>query len=171
VRAVQVTPRADTAEQFVMTPHHPDRLRRPASAVWSAVETRRQQALLWNVFRTFELLPPAFWLRRLHARLFNGPCTPAPQVVRVKLWEWLPLPPAHLIDGARPNVAVDVLIETDRAVWSLIAPDDRFWGEESGRVAAIIDAGAWFARSREHYCGVVETPTVTAGVGSILQQR
>ena len=56
-------------EQIVIASHHPDRRRRPLTRPGAIESDQFRQALLWNIFRTFELLPPAFWLRRLKARL------------------------------------------------------------------------------------------------------
>ena len=105
-------------EQIVIAPHHPDHLRRPLNRP-GAIETDRfRQTLLWNIFRTFELLPPAFWLRRLQARLHMDWFPPAAQTVRVDLWRPLTLPPNHHLDGARPHIVADVMIETEHAVWT-----------------------------------------------------
>ena len=56
-------------ELLVIAPHHPDHLCRPAPRPEAVENERFRQTILWNVFRTLELLPPAFWLRRLQARL------------------------------------------------------------------------------------------------------
>ena len=48
------------------------------------------QALTWNIFRTAELLPPAFWLRRLNASLGIALPCPAPVTSKVQLWVQLP---------------------------------------------------------------------------------
>ena len=66
--------------RFVVWPHHPDRLRWPAPSGMDACVT---QALTWNIFRTAELLPPAFWLRRLNASLGIAPPCPASVTARV----------------------------------------------------------------------------------------
>ena len=68
----------DNREQFVIAPHHPDRLRRPAPTLGGASAERFAQAVAWNIFRTLELVTPSFWLRRLHLRLTGEPSTPAP---------------------------------------------------------------------------------------------
>ena len=96
--------------QIVIAPHHPDRLRRPLPRPGAIESDQFRQALLWNIFRTFELLPPAFWLRRLHARLRTAWFPPAAQTVRVDLWRALTLPPNHRLDGARPHIVADVMI-------------------------------------------------------------
>ena len=59
----------NTRDRLIVWPHHPDQLRRPASRPGALHADNLQHALAWNVFRTLELLPPAFWLRRLQARL------------------------------------------------------------------------------------------------------
>ena len=56
-------------DRFVIAPHHPDRLRRPALPPGAVLDQRFNQALVWNTFRTLELIAPSFWLRRFHLRL------------------------------------------------------------------------------------------------------
>ena len=87
--------------RFVIAPHHPDRLRRPAAAMGVLCEEAFQQVLAWNVFRTLELVSPSFWLRRFHLRLTGEPSVVASQIARVHLWQRLPLPPIQRIDGER----------------------------------------------------------------------
>ena len=111
-----------TLAQLIVCPHHPDQLRRPASRPGALHADNLEYALTWNVFRTLELLPPAFWLRRLQARLQSAQSLEAaPQIVRVELWRALPLPPAQqLIDPDRTEPVADILIETEHAVWTLM---------------------------------------------------
>ena len=144
-------------EGFVIAPHHPDRLRRLTPRIGAHAEDRFAQALTWNVFRTFELLSPAFWLRRFQVRANGDVFSAAPQMARIALWETLPLPPVRLIDGAREGAFVDVVIETEHAVWTLIVATDRGrWLDDDQRIADVVDAGSWLAGAREHYCGVIE---------------
>lgn len=111
---------ADHAE-LIVRPHHFDRLRLDARHD-DAGRIRRplETALTWNVFRALELLPPAFWLRRLNARLGLDPPTPAASLVRVSLWPELMLAPAAIAGGAPRSARVDVLIETEHAVWAML---------------------------------------------------
>ena len=105
--------------RFVVWPHHPDGLRRPAASGPDACVT---QALTWNIFRTAELLPPAFWLRRLNASLGIPPPCPAPATARVRLWVPLPIPPGHGVSVSHA-VDADVVIETEHAVWAMLVCD------------------------------------------------
>jgi hypothetical protein len=76
-----LTPAIQTIrEQIVIAAHHPDRLRRPPVRPGAVEDDRYRQTLLWNIFRTFDLLPPAFWLRRLQARLHLGWLPDAPEI-------------------------------------------------------------------------------------------
>lgn len=141
-------------EQILIAPHHPDRLRRPAARPGAIEDDRFHQALLWNIFRTFELLPPAFWLRRLHARLHSDWFPAAPQTVRVDLWRALTLPPTHCLDGARSDVVADVMVETEHAVWTLILGGKALRRAEIDSITAdsaalLIDATSWYAGTRD----------------------
>jgi hypothetical protein len=161
----------DSREEFVIAPHHPDRLRRPAPRLGAITNERFQQTLTWNVFRTLELLVPAFWLRRFHQRLTGDPSAVPTQVLRASLWQPLPLPPIQRIDGSRPDVVVDVIVETEHAVWTLIVASRAQAGNVHERMSEVIDAGGWLAGVREHYCGVIEEDTDTRSLGDSLKKR
>ena len=79
-----------------------------------------------------------------------------PQIARVHLWERLPLPPIQRIDGERPDVVADVVIETEHAVWTLIAESARNDLTDSRSMAAVVDAGAWFGAALARALGVAE---------------
>src|SRR5918995_3296734 len=161
----------DARDQFIVSPHHPDRLRRPSPRGAAADRDRFQQALTWNVFRTLEMVAPAYWVRRFHTRLTGQPSLVAPQIVQVQLWRALPLPPILQIDGARPDVTVDVVIETEHDVWTLIVPRQGEVSDIQERAVHVIDAGAWLAGARALHCGVIECHGDDAIAGSLLKSR
>jgi hypothetical protein len=170
--SVRPRPVLDSRDRIVIAPHHPDRLRRPRPRPGAADADRWLHTLTWNVFRTLELLTPAFWLRRLHVRLTGESSSAAPQVVRVSLWQPLPLPPIQRIDGACADVSVDVVIETEHALWTMIVSGvDVDWSDGDERAARVIDAGAWLAGARDHYCGVIEAETSAISIGGVLTRR
>ena len=163
-------------EQIVITPHHPDLLRRPPARPGAIENDRFRQALLWNIFRTFELLPPAFWLRRLQARLQTDWFPAAPQTVRVDLWPALTLPPTHHLDGARPTVVADVMVETEHAVWTLILGGNDLWHAESdstkaASAALLIDATSWYAGTRDCSFGVIWGQPTYQDAGAAVVER
>ena len=114
---------------LVVAPHHPDRLRRPMPAAWAAGDDAFVYALTWNVFRTLELIAPSFWLRRLHLRLTGEASLLAPQIMSVRLWPELHLPPIRRIDGRRSDVPVDVVIETEHDVWTILVAREHVRGD------------------------------------------
>ena len=176
LRAVR-SPRVEAVrEQIVIAPHHPDSLRRPSPRLGAIEDDRFRQTLLWNVFRTFELLPPAFWLRRLQARLHMDPVPGAPHTVRVGLWRVLTLPLIHHVDGVRPDVVADVVIETEHAVWTLMlcGDDPRHVDAESveGDFASqLIDATSWSAGTRGCYFGILSNQPRHQDAGVALVER
>ena len=138
----------DERDALVVTPHHPDRLNRPVVPTGAAGDERFRQALLWNTFRSLELVAPWFWLRRFHLGLTGDARLVPPQILRVHLWRPLPPSPAQRLHGPRPDVIADVVIETEHAVWTLLAESrarDLLDGEAA---AAMVDAGRWFAGVR-----------------------
>ena len=176
LRAVQ-SPRIEAVrEQIVIAPHHPDSLRRPSPRLGAIEDDRFRQTLLWNVFRTFELLPPAFWLRRLQARLHMDPVQGAPHTVRVDLWRALAMPLAHHVDGVRPDVVADVVIETEHALWTLMlrVEDLRHIEAESAEgdfASQLIDATSWHAGTRGCYFGVLSSQPPHQDAGVALVER
>lgn len=162
---------ANLRDQFVIAPHHPDRLARPAIRGGATALDRFEHALTWNVFRTLELIAPSFWMRRLHLRLTGEPALVPPQIVRADLWRALPLPPIQRIDGARSDVVVDVVLETEHAVWTLLLGSGIDTGHDGDRVADAVDAGAWLAGARDHHCGVIEFAARGTALGAIVKER
>ena len=152
-------------EQIVIAAHHPDRLRRPPVRPGAVVDDRFRQTLLWNIFRTLELLPPAFWLRRLYARLYRGWLPPAPETARVDLWRALTPPPIHRLDGAKPRVTADAIIETEHAVCALMLDAD------ADTAATLIDATSWHAGTRDCSFGVVASTSQSHVAGVALVER
>ena len=137
-------------------------------------DERFHQALTWNVFRTLELLAPAFWLRRVHLRLTGHALDAVPQTVRVSLWRSLPLPPSQRIDGARPEVVADVVIETEHTIWTLgVAAGRESWVDEGcgESVAQLVDAGAWLAGARDHYSGLIDAVDTAMSIGRSMKVR
>lgn len=182
MNSLRVWPRAkDVAlgrkrDRLVVCPHHPDQLRRPASRPGALQADNLEHALTWNVFRTLELLPPAFWLRRLQARLQGAQTLEAaPQLVHVALWRALSLPPAQRLIA--PNLTepmADILIETEHAVWALmVRRDDWLEDHEAGSdpVARLIDAGSWFAGARDYHFGLIVLDPDSTPVAKALVQR
>ena len=166
-------------DQFVIHPHHPDRLRCPRPRPGSLHSDKFEQSVAWNVFRTLALLPPAFWLRRLQARLQGaGTLASAPEVVQVDLWRTLSLPPTQrLIEPGQPDVVADVVIATEHAVWTLMVSrdEDVSWLEgEGGRsdaIARVIDAGSWCAGTRDYYFGLIAFDPERAPAANVLLHR
>jgi hypothetical protein len=147
-----------TARRFVVWPHHPDTLHVPPT---SGANPSPTQAMTWNIFRTAELMPPAFWLRRLNASLGLEPPRPASVVATVRLWPRLPLPLAASIPAREP-VHADVVIETEHAVWALLVCEGRDIDVERSerdtgidRIAMLAYAASWHAGRRRCFVGVI----------------
>ena len=70
----------------------------------------------------------------------------------------------------------DVLIETEHAVWTLMVVGDdmsRLEGEPSASdpIARLIDAGSWFAGTRDYYFGLLVFNPERAPLATALVQR
>lgn len=162
---------AGAAREIVVWPHHPDILQRP---VVNGASPSATQAATWNVFRVLEMMPPAFWLRRLNASLGLVPPGPASVTARVTLWPQLPA--CSGAAGARlAPIDADVVIETEQAVWALLAPHggDLFVGAGGmpDPLGALASAVSWHAGRRDCYAGVIVAAQDDAGLGTSLVRR
>jgi hypothetical protein len=100
----------------------------------------------------------------------------APQTVRVDLWRPLPLPPTHHLDGARPIVVADVMVETEHAVWTLMLAghDQRRVESDTPTVdsaALLIDSASWYAGTRDCSFGVISCQSAYEDPGAALVER
>jgi hypothetical protein len=162
------------ASEFILLDHHPDLSRRPEAKPGHVDADNRRAALTWNVFRTLELIAPAFWLRRFRARLDaltsieggdSGMC--------VRLWVTLPMRERWRQEPVR----VDALIETDSAVYGVMTLDgaDVELGDSTlARPDAILrltDAVSWYAGARDCYIALVTSDWSDTPIGSVLIER
>lgn len=168
----------EAAGQLLIHPHHPDRFRLPACRPERVMADRASHALTWNLFRALELLPPAFWLRRLNARLQNADIGgPAPLTVKVSLWRSLEPSPGQSLAGDTAPVLADVVIETEHLVWVLLTTcgADIVWPDAGTAaldpVGRLADAGSWLAGRRDLCCGLIVSRPEDAPVGASLIHR
>lgn len=171
-----VTRRGDDELRLFVSPHHPDQFRIPEWGHGSGNDPTAL-ALTWNTFRTFELLPPAIWLRRLNARAGLELPAPAPSIVRVRLWRGLRMPAAVRLTGGPATARADAVIETEHAVWSVLVSYEtdlvRTAAEFTGidPVAALAQATTWVAGRRRAYVVVVTSSDDSAPLGTSLVKR
>ena len=160
------------ANEFILLDHHPDRSRMPEAKPGLVDTENRRATLTWNVFRTLELIAPAFWLRRFHARL--GVLTSlesTDQSLSIRLWTALPTPTAP---ARQKPIGVDVMVETDRAVYGVMTfngSDLEVDDETLARPDAIlrlIDAVSWYAGVRAAYIGPITSDRSDTPIGSAL---
>ena len=152
------------AFRFLVSPYHPDTQRYPIAGAITSPGDRLRHALTWNVFRTFEQIAPSLWMRPLLARcvgLSDG-YDSAPHTVSVSCWSRIaPTPSAMLRRGRRDLIPVDVIVETDDTVVSVITPPlpdllGRVLSETAeGGLLDLAEATSWLAGTRRAYVGVV----------------
>ena len=163
------------ASEFILLEHHPDLSRKPEAKPGLVDTDNRGTALAWNVFRTLELIAPAFWLRRFRARL--GVLTslePVDRSLSVRLWVVLPAPTGG---GHRDPVCVDVLIETDTAVYGVMtfAGSDLEFGDTTlarpDSILRTIDAVSWYAGARDCYIALMTPDWSDTPIAGALIER
>jgi hypothetical protein len=114
-------------------------------------------ALTWNVFHTLRLIAPAFWMRRLRARLagLDG-LDHVPLAATITLWE----PRIPAVPAFGPP---DVFIETDHVVMALLTLYRRDWdrptraGAPFDPIGEVVNTVTTHAGVRDCYVGLVTT--------------
>ena len=163
------------ASDVILLAHHPELSARPEPKLGAIDVENRRAALTWNVFRTLELLPPAFWLRRFRARLgaLMSLDPPGPSL-SIRLWTAL-RPPAWR--GRQEPVIIDALIDTDDAVYGVMtcAGSDIELGDSTvarpDAVLRAIDAVSWYAGTRACHIVLITSDWADTPMGTALIDR
>jgi hypothetical protein len=162
-------------KDWLMHAHHPDIRRMPMPSPGRVLSERTCASLVWNSFRTLALIDPSFWLRQLHARLFDfDERYRAPETIDVRLW--IPVTPAPGRGDGR-QVTVDVLLESEDTWWGLITlfESDVAIGARDvvgpDPLIRAIEALSWAAGARDLYVGLISSGTTTAPVATRLMHR
>lgn len=158
------TPDQRDVFRFLVSAYHPDSLRYPVTAPVTTPSERLRHAFTWNVFKTLEQVAPSAWMRPLIARAVGLPenYDSAPHVVKVACWPNLqPAPSATLRRGRIHSLPVNVVIDTDDTVITLLTPGpsellDRVLSESAADgMVNVAEATAWLAGTRSAYVSVV----------------
>jgi len=163
------------ASEYILLDHHPDFSRKPDAKPGLIDTENRGTALVWNAFRTLELIAPAFWLRRFRARLdVLTSLEPVDRSLSVRLWAVLPTPSER---GHRDPVGVDALIETETSVYGVMmfAGSDLEFGDTTRArpdpILRMIDAVSWYAGARDCYIALIMSDWSDTPIGSALIER
>jgi hypothetical protein len=162
------------SREIILFDHHPDLLRRPAARPGVVADDDGCAALTWNVFRTLELVAPAFWLRRFRARLVGLPTIESgSRSLTVGLWPTLLTPPGR----QDRQISVDAIVETETAVYGVMAFDKTDVSVGDSTLAApdavlrTIDAVSWYAGVRDCYVALITSDPSDTPVGVALIDR
>ena len=134
-----------------------------------------EDALTWNVFRSLRQVSPAYWFPRLFARAFPADAVPCHQVVGLHLWPKIAAPPAlRLLQKDEGDSEIDVLIETERALWPMEAKYRSDVSERTtnnaqrDQVLRNLDVGSWHAGLRDFYFTLLVLSASTSAIGAAI---
>jgi len=139
-----------------------------------------EDILTWNCFRSLRQIDPSAWLPHLATRAF-GESHPFVNVeANMDLWQSVPPPPGlRRSQGAEGPSEIDVVIESDDAVWFIEA---KYKSDisvrttnnaERNQIIRNIDTGSWYAGPRKFYFAllVLDPQYSQAGVRTINTYR
>jgi hypothetical protein len=163
----------DATSWFVHA-HHPDMRRMPRPVPGRVLSDRTCAALVWNTFRTLALIDPSFWLRQLHARLFEfDQRYRAPETLDVRLW----LPLEGSAEGERGGVTIDVLLESEDTWWGFLTAfdtdlvSDAIDVTQPDRIVQAVEALTWAAGARDVFLGFICSEPRSAPMTTELIER
>ena len=116
-----------------------------------------EDVLTWNVFKSLSQIDPGFWLPNIFSKAFNVEF-PYDALVKIDLWKSIE-PPKSITDfqKAEGNTEVDIMIESDKFVWSIEAKyksdiDMRTTNNENrDQLLRNIDVGSFYSGDRDFY--------------------
>jgi hypothetical protein len=163
----------DATSWFVHA-HHPDMRRMPRPVPGRVVSDRTCAALVWNTFRTLALIDPSYWLRQLHARLFEfDQRYRAPETLDVRLW--VPLETAAR--GEQREITIDVLLESEDTWWGLLTAfdtdvvSDAIDMRQPDRIVQALDALTSASGARDVFLGFICSEPRAAPITTELMER
>jgi hypothetical protein len=144
---------------LIIDRYHPDLAAMRGSKRDRLRSENSEDALTWNTFKSLAQVNPAFWLPLLHSTVSPGVVsTPPPQMVTLHLWRSVEPPPSlRLHQGDEGPSEVDVVIETEFAVWFIEA---KFKSDISmkttnnptrDQIIRNLDVGSWYAGVRDFF--------------------
>jgi hypothetical protein len=139
-----------------------------------------EDVVTWNAFRSLAQVDPTFWYVRLYQRAFGEAPDHAPTGAHVRLWTRLAPPPGlRAFQKDEGESEIDVLIETEHAVWAIEAKlgADISEGTKSNatrdQVLRNLDVGSWYAGVRKFYFAllVLRPDRSPKGIGLVERYR
>jgi hypothetical protein len=137
-----------------------------------------EDALTWNVFRSLQQVDPTLWFPRLFARAFGRKVEKLPQLIGVYLWPTVSPPPAlRFFQKDEGDSEIDILIETEYAVWFIEAKYKSDVSERTtndpkrDQILRNIDVGSWYAGARDFYFALLVLNEKHTPVGVSLIDR
>lgn len=149
----------DFRDSLIIDRYHPDLAMMRGSKRDRLRSENSEDALTWNVFKSFAQVDPSFWLPLLHSKaLPSTRPAPAPQIVTLHLWKNVEQPPAlRLHQKDEGPSEIDVVIETEFSVWFVEAKfkSDISTGTTNNatrdQIIRNLDVGSWYAGVRDFF--------------------
>lgn len=115
----------------------------------------REDAMVWNVFRTLDQIDRKLWVEQLFYKAFLEEFSYSTEQIQIKLWKKIRSPKS--LPGYEQKSDIDIIIETDTFVWFIQAlyktdipfPTDNHRGRDE--IIRNIDGGTNYARNRDFY--------------------
>jgi len=114
-----------------------------------------EDAIVWNVFRTFNQIDRKLWVEQLFYKAFQEELPYTTEEMEIKLWKKIHPPRSYPFKEGKSEI--DIVIETEDFVWFIEAKyksDITFGTEQNAKRDQIIrniDLGSNYARKRNFY--------------------
>ncbi|HWK21457.1 MAG TPA: hypothetical protein VNS08_00340 [Ureibacillus sp.] len=128
-----------------------------------------EDAIVWNVFRTFNQIDRKLWVEQLFFKAFHQELAHPTEHIEMKLWKTIHPPKSLPIKEAKSEI--DIVIESDTFVWFIeakyksdisLASDPH---SNRDQVLRNIDIGTNYARKRDFYYSLLILDKYNSPIG------
>ncbi|MDN4493530.1 hypothetical protein [Ureibacillus aquaedulcis] len=129
----------------------------------------REDAMVWNVFRTLNQIERKLWVEQLFYKAFNKELKHSPEQIQIKLWKKIHPPKSLPLNEGKSDI--DIIIESDTFVWFIEAKyrTDIALGTHSDptrdEIIRYIDVGTNYARKRDFYFSLLLLDRFNSPIG------
>lgn len=128
-----------------------------------------EDAMVWNVFRTFNQIDRKLWVEQLFYKAFQQELTHSKESSEIKLWKKIRPPNSLAVSEGKTDI--DIIIEDEKFVWFIEVKykTDISSGTEApfkrDEIIRYIDVGTNYAKKKEFYFSLLILDKYNSPIG------
>ncbi|MFC7686876.1 hypothetical protein [Ureibacillus sp. GCM10028918] len=129
----------------------------------------REDAMVWNVFRTLNQINRRLWVDELFYKAFQSEFSHVTEQIQIKLWKTIRPPKSLPVNEGKADI--DIIIESDTFVWFIEAKYksditlDSDYQSKRDEIIRHIDVGTNYAKKRDYYFSLLILDRYNSPIG------